>query len=103
MYSFNQNFYINQVYDNLISLHENIKQKTINVYIYICLSLFYLNLMIRVTSRLLQIQVYDREGNILCNLSDPEVLGSVCSLNVFHPTQNVLVGGNSSGRVHVFM
>lgn len=50
-----------------------------------------------------RIQVYDCEGNILRNLSDPEVLGSVCSLNVFHPTRNVLVGGNSSGRVHVFM
>lgn len=50
-----------------------------------------------------RIQVYDCEGNILRNLSDPEVLGSVCSLNVFHPTWNVLVGGNSSGRVHVFM
>lgn len=60
-------------------------------------------ILIQVTSRLLQIQVYNCEGNILRNLSDPEVLGSVCSLNVFHPTRNVLVGGNSSGRVHVFM
>ena len=51
----------------------------------------------------MQIQVYDCGGNILRNLSDPETLGSVCSLNVFHPTQNILVGGNSSGRVHVFM
>nr|XP_022314589.1 WD repeat-containing protein 76-like [Crassostrea virginica]XP_022314598.1 WD repeat-containing protein 76-like [Crassostrea virginica] len=50
-----------------------------------------------------RIQVFDCGGNILRNLSDPETLGSVCSLNVFHPTQNILVGGNSSGRVHVFM
>lgn len=69
----------------------------------ICSTLFILNPYTRVTSCLLQIQVYDCEGNILRNLSDPEVLGSVCSLNVFHPTRNVLVGGNSSGRVHVFM
>ncbi|XP_061181580.1 WD repeat-containing protein 76-like [Saccostrea echinata] len=50
-----------------------------------------------------QIQVYDSEGKILRNLTDPDSLGSVCSLNAFHPTRNVLVGGNSSGRLHVFM
>ncbi|KAM5235419.1 WD repeat-containing protein 76 [Ctenodactylus gundi] len=32
-----------------------------------------------------------------------DCLASVCSLNVMHPTQYVLAGGNSSGRVHVFM
>ncbi|KAL1787145.1 WD repeat-containing protein 76 isoform X1 [Sigmodon hispidus] len=32
-----------------------------------------------------------------------ECLVSVCSLNVMHPTRYVLAGGNSSGRVHVFM
>jgi len=29
-------------------------------------------------------------------------LASVCSINAFHPTLDVLAGGNSSGRVHVF-
>jgi len=32
-----------------------------------------------------------------------EFLGSVCSLVEVHPTKEVVVGGNSSGRVHVFM
>jgi WD40 repeat protein len=29
-------------------------------------------------------------------------LGSVCSRNAIHPTMNLVVGGNSSGRVHLF-
>jgi len=32
-----------------------------------------------------------------------EELGSVCSVVAMHPTNNVVVGGNSSGRLHVFM
>merc|ERR1711892_493535 len=32
-----------------------------------------------------------------------EVLGSVCSLVEIHTSREVVVGGNSSGRVHVFM
>ena len=32
-----------------------------------------------------------------------EDLASVCSIVQCHPTQDVIVGGNSSGRVHVFM
>ena len=32
-----------------------------------------------------------------------EELGSVCSLVDIHPSMEVVVGGNSSGRVHVFM
>merc|ERR1711892_66283 len=32
-----------------------------------------------------------------------EELGSVCSLVEIHPSREVVVGGNSSGRVHVFM
>merc|ERR1719483_328268 len=32
-----------------------------------------------------------------------EELGSVCSLVEIHPSRAVVVGGNSSGRVHVFM
>jgi WD40 repeat protein len=31
-----------------------------------------------------------------------EFLASVCSRNAFHPTLNVIAGGNSSGRVHIF-
>lgn len=29
-------------------------------------------------------------------------LGSVCSRNAVHPTRNIVCGGNSSGRVHIF-
>ena len=49
-----------------------------------------------------QIQVFDDNGRIVKVFQD-EYLASVCSLNIFHPTRNVLVGGNSSGRIHVFM
>jgi len=31
-----------------------------------------------------------------------EHLGSICSLIAYHPTQEIVVGGNSSGRVHYF-
>lgn len=31
-----------------------------------------------------------------------ENLASVCSRNAIHPSLNVVVGGNSSGRVHIF-
>ncbi|XP_004623553.2 WD repeat-containing protein 76 [Octodon degus] len=32
-----------------------------------------------------------------------ECLGSVCSISAMHPSRCVLAGGNSSGRLHVFM
>nr|XP_027781994.1 WD repeat-containing protein 76 [Marmota flaviventris]XP_027781995.1 WD repeat-containing protein 76 [Marmota flaviventris] len=32
-----------------------------------------------------------------------ECLASVCSINVMHPTRYILAGGNSSGKLHVFM
>ncbi|XP_031528701.1 WD repeat-containing protein 76 isoform X1 [Vicugna pacos] len=32
-----------------------------------------------------------------------ECLASVCSINAMHPTRYILAGGNSSGRMHVFM
>lgn len=35
------------------------------------------------------------------NLQD-ELLGSVCSRNAFHPHLNMVIGANSSGRVHLF-
>ncbi len=30
-----------------------------------------------------------------------DFLGSVCSRNIFHPTLDIIAGGNSSGRVHI--
>ncbi|OXB62825.1 hypothetical protein ASZ78_008043 [Callipepla squamata] len=50
-----------------------------------------------------QIEVFRDSGVLLHAFSSAECLGSVCSINALHPTRNVLVGGNSSGRLHVFM
>ncbi|XP_072201642.1 WD repeat-containing protein 76 [Excalfactoria chinensis] len=50
-----------------------------------------------------QIEVFQDTGLLLHAFCSPELLGSVCSINAFHPTRNILVGGNSSGRLHVFM
>ncbi|XP_060708825.1 WD repeat-containing protein 76 [Hemiscyllium ocellatum] len=49
-----------------------------------------------------QIEVFHFTGSKVREFRDMEWLGSVCSINVMHPTRNVLVGGNSSGRLHVF-
>ncbi|NXO73137.1 WDR76 protein, partial [Phainopepla nitens] len=49
-----------------------------------------------------QIQVFQDNGALLHSFCNVDCLGSVCSINVVHPSQNVLVGGNSSGRLHVF-
>ncbi|NWV24542.1 WDR76 protein, partial [Origma solitaria] len=49
-----------------------------------------------------QIQVFQDTGKLLHSFRNVECLGSVCSINVVHPSQNILVGGNSSGRLHVF-
>ncbi|XP_069722731.1 WD repeat-containing protein 76 [Phaenicophaeus curvirostris] len=49
-----------------------------------------------------QIEVFQDTGKLLHSFSNLDCLGSVCSINVVHPTKNILVGGNSSGRLHVF-
>ena len=49
-----------------------------------------------------QIDAYTAAGEKLPALLAEE-LGSVCSIVKCHPTQNVVVGGNSSGRVHVLV
>ncbi|KAM8972335.1 WD repeat-containing protein 76 [Pelodytes ibericus] len=49
-----------------------------------------------------QIEVYHEHGELLHSFWDSEYLGSVCSINAMHPTRNLLAGGNSSGRLHVF-
>ncbi|XP_074091373.1 WD repeat-containing protein 76 isoform X2 [Macrotis lagotis] len=48
------------------------------------------------------IDVFHESGELIHSFFDGEYLGSVCSINVMHPSQNILVGGNSSGRIHVF-
>uniref|UniRef100_A0A8C3V3E1 WD repeat-containing protein 76 n=1 Tax=Catharus ustulatus TaxID=91951 RepID=A0A8C3V3E1_CATUS len=48
-----------------------------------------------------QIQVFQDTGTLLHSFCSEDYLTSVCSINVVHPSQNILVGGNSSGRLHV--
>ncbi|XP_041320941.1 WD repeat-containing protein 76 isoform X2 [Pyrgilauda ruficollis] len=49
-----------------------------------------------------QIEVFQDTGKLLHSFCNVDCLNSVCSINVVHPSQNILVGGNSSGRLHVF-
>ncbi|NXC09164.1 WDR76 protein, partial [Orthonyx spaldingii] len=49
-----------------------------------------------------QIQVFQDTGMLLHSFYNVDCLSSVCSINVVHPSQNIVVGGNSSGRLHVF-
>ena len=49
-----------------------------------------------------QIDVFSDQGYNLGPLKGDD-LGSVCSIVKCHPTMDFVVGGNSSGRVHVFM
>ncbi|NXL08902.1 WDR76 protein, partial [Mesembrinibis cayennensis] len=49
-----------------------------------------------------QIEVFQDTGKLLHSFYNLDCLGSVCSINVVHPSRNILVGGNSSGRLHVF-
>ncbi|KAM4749058.1 WD repeat-containing protein 76-like [Rhinophrynus dorsalis] len=49
-----------------------------------------------------RIEVYHESGKRLRFFRDSEYLGSVCSINAMHPTRNLLVGGNCSGKLHVF-
>ncbi|NXJ71855.1 WDR76 protein, partial [Rostratula benghalensis] len=49
-----------------------------------------------------QVQLFQDTGKLLHVFCSPDCLSSVCSINVLHPTKNILVGGNSSGRLHVF-
>jgi len=51
---------------------------------------------------LFQILLYGCQGERLHKLMD-ENLSSVCSICLFHPSRQIVFGGNSSGRVHVFM
>ncbi|NWX12882.1 WDR76 protein, partial [Aegotheles bennettii] len=49
-----------------------------------------------------QIEVFQDTGKLLHTFCNLDCLGSVCSINTVHPSRNILVGGNSSGRLHVF-
>uniref|UniRef100_A0A8C0AMB0 WD repeat-containing protein 76 n=1 Tax=Buteo japonicus TaxID=224669 RepID=A0A8C0AMB0_9AVES len=49
-----------------------------------------------------QIEVFQDTGKLLHSFYNLDLLSSVCSINVVHPSKNILVGGNASGRLHVF-
>ncbi|XP_054719663.1 LOW QUALITY PROTEIN: WD repeat-containing protein 76-like [Uloborus diversus] len=49
-----------------------------------------------------KIEVFDHDLNHAHKFID-ENLNSICSVNVFHPNRPVLAGGNSSGKVYVYM
>ena len=63
----------------------------------------YCNTSITIKYFFFQIEIFNDKMQIVKKFRHEEHLGSVCSLNVFHPTRNIIAGGNSSGRVHVFM
>lgn len=49
-----------------------------------------------------RIEVYSAQAGFQIANVRSEYMNSVQSVCVFHPTRNVLVGANSSGRTHVF-
>ncbi|XP_070200372.1 WD repeat-containing protein 76-like [Littorina saxatilis] len=49
-----------------------------------------------------RIEAFGVDGRLLHEF-DGEVLASVCSVLQFHPSRNILVGGNSSGYIFPFM
>ncbi|XP_042328356.1 WD repeat-containing protein 76 [Sceloporus undulatus] len=53
-------------------------------------------------SRPRQIQAFHVTGELVRDFLSEDYLGSVCSINAWHPTRYILAGGNSSGRLHVF-
>lgn len=46
-------------------------------------------------------QIYCSDGNLLHNLISENVT-TYCPVIEVHPTQAIYVGGNASGRLHVF-
>lgn len=49
-----------------------------------------------------RMQVFHESGKLLHSFMDEENLTSVQSVTVFHPSRNAVLGGNSSGRLHLF-
>ncbi|XP_042639629.1 WD repeat-containing protein 76 [Orycteropus afer afer] len=50
-----------------------------------------------------RIEIFHETGKCLHSLFGGEYLASVCSINAMHPSRYILAGGNSSGKIHVFM
>ncbi|XP_065728257.1 WD repeat-containing protein 76 isoform X1 [Phocoena phocoena] len=50
-----------------------------------------------------RVEIFHERGKWVHSFLGGECLSSVCSINAMHPTRYILAGGNSSGRIHVFM
>lgn len=48
-----------------------------------------------------RVEVFHESGRLLHSFMDDN-LATVLSVTAFHPTRNALLGGNASGRMHVF-
>ncbi|XP_054471903.1 WD repeat-containing protein 76 [Anoplopoma fimbria] len=48
------------------------------------------------------VQVFHESGELQHSFIDGENLSTVQSVTAFHPTRNAFLGGNASGRLHVF-
>ncbi|XP_061830724.1 WD repeat-containing protein 76-like isoform X2 [Nerophis lumbriciformis] len=49
-----------------------------------------------------KVQVFHESGRLLQSFKDDELLHTVQSVTAFHPTRNAFLGGNASGRLHLF-
>nr|XP_046237396.1 WD repeat-containing protein 76 isoform X2 [Scatophagus argus] len=49
-----------------------------------------------------RVQVFHENGQPQHTFIDGENLNTVLSVTAFHPTRNALLGGNASGRLHIF-
>ncbi|XP_062274521.1 WD repeat-containing protein 76 [Scomber scombrus] len=58
--------------------------------------------MVGSMSRPRKVQVFHESGKPQYSFTDDENLNTVLSVTAFHPTRNALLGGNASGRLHVF-
>ncbi|XP_023971358.1 WD repeat-containing protein 76 isoform X1 [Physeter macrocephalus] len=50
-----------------------------------------------------RVEIFHERGKWVHSFLGGECLASVCSINAMHPTRYILAGGNSSGKIHVFM
>ncbi|XP_039088728.1 WD repeat-containing protein 76 isoform X2 [Hyaena hyaena] len=50
-----------------------------------------------------RVEIFHESGKQVHSFFGGECLVSVCSINAMHPTRYILAGGNSSGKIHVFM
>nr|XP_012622119.1 WD repeat-containing protein 76 isoform X1 [Microcebus murinus] len=50
-----------------------------------------------------RVEIFHETGKRVHSFLGGECLASVCSINTVHPTRYIMAGGNSSGKIHVFM